>query len=179
MSAITEFFEGRGRDGSGRTLEEILRWSDGRLEDVHDYIQWLFPLPERSGANPWAPVLDAEDIAAFHRDAALRERLREGFDRMLAFYGLTRRDGEIVPTAGFEQHARHWLTPGNHNHLRLTRILRSLRVLGLEEEAQRLWKALETIHGREAGAGRYSITERTFAFWRRAATEPLDDWRSA
>ena len=57
------FFAG-GADDDGRTFDEILGWDDARLEMVHDYIQWIFPLPERSGANPWAPVLDAATIAA-------------------------------------------------------------------------------------------------------------------
>jgi hypothetical protein len=177
MSAITDFYAGTGQDGSGRTLREILGWSDRRLEVVHDYIQWLFPLPEPSGANPSAPVLDAESIAQFRADEALRARLREALERMLAFYGFVRGDGAIVPGEHFEQHARHWLTPGNHNHLRITRILRSLRVLGLEAEAERFWRGLQAIHAREAAAGRYSITERTFAYWRRAATEPVGSWR--
>ena len=177
MSAITDFYTGKGQDGSGRTLREILAWPERRLEEVHDYIQWLFPLPEPSGANPSAPVLDAETIAVFHSDEGLRARLREAFGRMLAFYGFAQRDGEIVPGADFEQHARGWLTPGNHNHLRITRILRSLRVLGLDGEAERLWRGLEALHARETAAGRYSITERTFAYWRRAATEPVESWR--
>lgn len=177
MSAITDFYAGRGQDGSGRTLREVLGWPDRRLEEVHDYIQWLFPLPEPSGANPSAPVLDPETIARFHADDALRARLGEAFERMLAFYGFAQREGTIVRAEDFEQHARDWLTPGNHNHLRITRMLRSLRVLGLGGEAERWWRALEALHAREAGAGRYSITERTFAYWRRAATEPVESWR--
>ncbi len=177
MSAITKFYGGAGRDGSGRTLGEILDWSDTELEEVHDYIQWLFPLPEASGANPWAPVLDAATIAAFHGNADMREWLRGSFHRMLVFYGLVEHEHAIEAGPQFAEHARNWLHAGNHNHLRITRILRSLRVLGLEEEAEKFWRFLEWLYREETGAARYTITERTFAFWRRAATEPVESWR--
>jgi len=32
-------------------LHEIQHRPDEQLESIHDYIQWLFPLPERSGFN--------------------------------------------------------------------------------------------------------------------------------
>jgi hypothetical protein len=169
---LTRFFSG-GADDEGRTFDEIVGWDDARLEMVHDYIQWLFPLPERSGANPWAPVLDAETIAAIRRDAAMQGRLRAGFLRMLAFYGFAGEDGRVVEGPRFAAAARNWLRAGNHNHLRLTRMLRSLRVLGLEQEAAALWEALRRLYERENAAGRRTISPETFAFWRQAATVPL------
>ena len=45
----------------GRYLHDILKWPDKRLESTHDYIQWLFPLPEVSGFNPEAPTLSRPD----------------------------------------------------------------------------------------------------------------------
>jgi hypothetical protein len=170
---LTRFFAG-GADDEGRTFDEIVGWDDARLEMVHDYIQWLFPLPERSGANPWAPVLDAETIAAIRRDAAMQGRLRAGFLRMLAFYGFAGEgDQVVVEGPRFAAAARNWLRAGNHNHLRLTRMLRSLRVLGLEQEATALWQALHELYEREKAAGRRTISPETFAFWRQAATAPL------
>ena len=169
---LTRFFGG-GVDDEGRTFDEIVGWDDERLEMVHDYIQWLFPLPERSGANPWAPVLDEETSAAIRRDAAMQGRLRAGFLRMLAFYGFAREGDRVVEGPQFAAAARNWLRAGNHNHLRLTRMLRSLRVLGLEQEAAALWEALRGLYERENAAGRRTITPETFAFWRQAATAPL------
>jgi hypothetical protein len=99
---------------------------------VHDYIQWIFPLPERSGASPWAPVLDAATIAAIRNDAEMQGRLRAAFERMLAFYGFALEGDAVVEGPRFVAASRNWLHAGNHNHLRLTRMLRSLRVLGLE-----------------------------------------------
>jgi len=55
---LVAFSEGSAPDDRGRFIGDVLRFDDEKLEDVHDFIQWLFPLPERSGANPLAPILD-------------------------------------------------------------------------------------------------------------------------
>ena len=171
---LTRFFAG-GEDDQGRSFDEILGWDDVRLEMVHDYIQWIFPLPERSGANPWAPVLDRATIAAIRNSAEMQGRLRAAFLRMLAFYGFALESDQVVEGPRFVAAARNWLHAGNHNHLRLTRMLRSLRVLGLEHEAGVLWEALRPLYERESGAGRRTITAETVAFWRQAATSPVGD----
>ncbi len=93
-SPLIGFYSGEQPDNRGRQLTGIQSWSDEQLEAVHDYVQWLFPLPERSAFNPGAPLLSAADIEAFHAGAELRGRLLASFRRMLAFYGLgTRRVG--------------------------------------------------------------------------------------
>jgi hypothetical protein len=166
-------FLGGGADDEGRTLDEILAWDDARLEMVHDYIQWLFPLPERSGANPSAPVLDTASVAAILGNAEMQERLRTAFRRMLAFYGFALEGESVIESPRFRAASRHWLHAGNHNHLRLTRMLRSLRVLGLEREAALLWDALRALYQRETAAGRRTIAPETFEFWRHAATSPV------
>ncbi|HEY7837205.1 MAG TPA: opioid growth factor receptor-related protein [Terriglobales bacterium] len=155
-SPILTFYRG-GCDDRGRRLAEILAWSDARLEAVHDYIQWVFPLPEASGANPSAPVLSQADIAAFGADPGLRQRLAAALERMQAFYGL--RPPGPMP----------WLTPGNHNYLRLTRMLRCLRTLGLEAEARELFAQLEAVYRDHAAV----IGAVTFGFWRRAMAAAL------
>jgi hypothetical protein len=163
---LTAFYRDDAQDDAGRTWEQIVSWSDDRLEAVHDFIQWLFPLPEPSGANPWAPTLSPASIQAFHASPEMRERLRGSFLRMLRFYGLQWTDGKRVERAdGFARSAENWLWPGNHNHLRLTRILRSLRLLGLEEESASLFAALQAIQQEFPSR----ITPRTFSFWREAA----------
>ena len=164
---ILDFYCG-GQDDQGRTLDEILAWPDTELEAVHDFIQWLFPLPERSGANPSAPVLDRETIAAFHASEELQGRLRQSFMRMLRFYGLEFCSEKIELAENFAVRSSNWLTPGNHNHLRLTRILRSLRLLGLEPEAQALFRVLSQLY--ESHPGR--ITFRTYEFWKNAGEMP-------
>jgi hypothetical protein len=65
--------------------------------------------------------------------------------------------------------AQRW----NHNHLRLTRLLRSMRLLGLEREAESLWGALRHLYKGGKSGGSLSITDETFAFWKRAASETV------
>ena len=60
----------------------------------------------------------------------------------------------------------NWLTPGNHNHLRITRILSSTRTLGLAAESAALFDALSEIYRSEGGR---AIERRTYDFWKRAA----------
>jgi len=161
---VVAFYSG-GPDSAGRTLAAILAWDDERLEAVHDYIQWLFPTRQPSGVNPFAPLVTAATVAAFARDPALRARLREAFVRMLAFYGLAHRAGSVtIDPARFPARSRVWLTPGNHNHLRLTRIMDSLATLGLRDEAAALQRCLlEEIATGHAD----SVSPRTVGFWRR------------
>ena len=154
-SPILAFYEGTGGDHRGRTLEEILAWSDAELETTHDYIQWLFPLREPSAFNPWAPVLTAADIAAFRSSPRLQERMRRAFRRMMQFYGF---GGRTLP----------WLTAGNHNFLRLTRILTSLRLAGLEAEAQELFGHLKALYEAHPDV----IGRLTWSYWQGAAQSP-------
>jgi hypothetical protein len=165
---ILAFYEGRASDDRGRFRDEILRFDDRQLEEIHDFIQWLFPLPERSGANPSAPRLDDAAIAAFRARPELREALRRSLDRMLTFYGLEW-SGERIVEGPFFPGQSNWLHPGNHNHLRLTRILRSLRLLGEAQAAQTLFDVLSDIYREERRTGRNRISRRSFQFWKSAA----------
>jgi hypothetical protein len=165
---IVRFYRLEGPDARGRMLTDILAWDDARLESVHDYIQWLFPLPEPSAFNPVAPILTEATMRTFQRDATLQARLGQALARMLAFYGLaaSTRPGrvEIEKTKDFPAQSRQWLHPGNHNHLRLTRILTCLRLLGLEEHSRALFSCLERIAGEHPDA----ISSTTLAYWCKA-----------
>jgi hypothetical protein len=164
---IVAFYEEKAPDDRGRFLDDILRFSDAELESVHDFIQWLFPLRERSGANPDAPRLDDEAVYQFHRRIDLQENMVRSLDRMLAFYGFAREGERIFKTPAFAQHAQ-WLTPGNHNHLRLTRILKSLTGVGHDTLAQSFFRALHDVYDEERRNGRNAISETTFSFWQNA-----------
>jgi len=161
-SDLINFYRGQGPDAAGRSIDEIWAWDHKRLEMVHDFVQWLFPLPEPSRFNPEAPLLSAADIAVFRTDAALQARALRSFDVMLKFFALERTAGGVTRTADFAGGA-HWLQPLNHNHLRLTRIMLFLRHVGLTREADALLTCLLDI---AATAGRGTVADRTLQFWR-------------
>src|SRR5262245_12275877 len=166
MSRLLDFYRGAAPDVEGRLLSDIWAWGDEELEDVHDFIQWLFPLPEPSQFNADAPLLTPDDIEAFHADPALRANLRRSFGRILTFLGLERKEsGEVVEGPNFAARAPDvWARP-NHNWLRITRILRSLSLLGLRPEAEALYARLASFRGER----RFPIREDTFRYWTAAA----------
>lgn len=142
------YLAGTGQDGQGRLAADVLTFSDDKLEAVHDYIQWLFPLPTRSAAQPHSPVLTQAEIEAIRVDVRAIDTLKRAAERMLQFYRDT----------------RWWLTSHDHNHLRITRILYSLRLLVGPEESQRFYKAILILH-EAAGT---PINARSLRFWAEA-----------
>jgi hypothetical protein len=169
LQPLVDFYLGFATDHADREMDDVLNLDDAELETQHDYIQWLFPLAEPSGAVPGSPVLDENQVGVFRSNHALQIRVLEAFDRMLEFYGLTRlRDkGDtlaIVRLKSFSERRRRWLKPRNHNLLRITRILKSLRLLGLEAQAQAFFRCLEAIYREE----RSVIGEVTLRFWANA-----------
>lgn len=169
------------QDAEGRTLDETLHFSDNQLEYYHDYIQYLFPLPERSPINPRAPVITKDVREAFLARQDLRDQLQRSLDRMLGFYGFTSTSStttnsdqprnnnlDIQPSPNFStQASQTWRKRFDHNHLRITRIIRSLRVLGLEGEARAFRSALVENDQPQ------KVSERSRMFWERAAERAL------
>ncbi|MCJ2083054.1 opioid growth factor receptor-related protein [Methylobacterium sp. J-090] len=139
------FLAGDGKDDTGRGLTDVLAFGNARIEGVHDFIQWCFPLHEASLAVPGAPVLTRAEADAIRADRAALAGLRAGRDRMMRFYRET--DG--------------WLRTHDHNHLRITRILHALRDLLGPEEA-RTFHAFVLARNAEAGA---PINSSSLRYW--------------
>jgi hypothetical protein len=142
------FLAGTGQDGAGRSIEDVLALPDGPLEHIHDYIQWLFPLPTRSMAQPTAPVLTEAETAAIRADPPAQANLRRATERMLAFYHAS----------------RSWLVWSDHNHLRISRIIQSLRILAGDAAARAFFEEISTM---VAAAGA-PIDPRNRRYWERA-----------
>jgi len=71
---------------------------------------------------------------------------------------------QIASGESFDIRIRSWITPNNHNFLRITRILKSLSILGLPECAEKFLAALESLSLEEQSV----ISEASFHYWRSA-----------
>ena len=145
---IYAFLRGDGPDGRSRRLADVLGFDDDQIESTHDFIQWVFPLPEPSRAVPGAPVLGAKEAAAIRADPRAQDGMRAALARMTRFYA--RADG--------------WLTAFDHNHLRITRIIAATRNL-LGKDAAAAFHA--AILARHEAAGR-PINPDSLRRWQRA-----------
>ncbi|XP_064822675.1 opioid growth factor receptor-like protein 1 isoform X2 [Oncorhynchus masou masou] len=102
-----------------------------KLERVHSYIQWLFPLQE-PGMNNQAKELTKKEIEAFLQDETAKKRLVKSYKLMLDFYGIQLSND----SSGEVRRANNWrdrfdnLNRNTHNNLRITRILKCLGTLG-------------------------------------------------
>lgn len=167
---IIPFYLDKQTDAEGRLLREIWEWDNDELEHEHNYIQWLFPLREATIHNPNAPIVNDAVIEAFSTEPRLRRNLLQSFEVMLRFYGLEMNDIEaryidITFSEDYESRKEVWLRKYNHNYLRLTRILKCLMILGLEEYAEALFECLLKIYDVEGD----KIGYETLQFWTDAA----------
>ncbi len=145
---IHAFLRGDGTDARGRRLADVLAFDDAKIEGVHDFIQWLFPLAEASRAVPGSPVLTAGEAAAIRADLQALDGLRAAVERMQRFYMQTDR----------------WLTGFDHNHLRITRIVTAARNLLGPAEAAAFHAA---VTARNAAAGS-PVNRQSLRFWQQA-----------
>ena len=119
MIEIVGFLEGKTPDHRGRILAMLLQQPDHRAEATHDYIQWLFPLDEPSRSVNGAPVLTELDIDEIKESILAQGNLAKSASWFL----------------GFLERNNHWITKYNHNHLRITRVIKSLRLLASDKAA--------------------------------------------
>jgi len=144
-ASIVAFLEGQGPDARGRSLFDVLAFDNAALESQHDFIQWLFPLREPSRAEPGSPVLSDAEVEAIKASGMAQCALAAATDRMDVFYRAT----------------HDWLMANDHNHLRITRIIRSLRLLVGDDQADAFRAAILA----RVEATRAPISPRSSGYW--------------
>ena len=138
---LLKFLQGHEKDVKGRFLFNYWEADNQWLEETHDYIQWMFPLNTRSFHHPFiAPVLKDSELEIAKNDEIIQHNMIVSFQRMLEFYGLrfNEEENKIEKNDSFDERVKVWLYPNNHNHLRLTRIIKSMRLFGLSTYAEML-----------------------------------------
>jgi hypothetical protein len=139
---LVSFLNGSGPDNSGRYIDQVIEMEDVELEDIHDYIQWLFPLTEPSNAVPNSPILTQEEISLIKEDDSIKDNLFKAKERMEQFYA----------------NNNHWIDEYDHNHLRISRIIKSLNLLLDREIAERFYnKIIDRVNNSENDVSGESI----------------------
>jgi hypothetical protein len=148
---IHEYLAGSGRDSSGRSIDTVLAFDDASIEAIHDFIQWLFPLPVASRAQPDSPVLAKAELEAIRRDPVAIGNLKRASERMATFYIAN----------------NHWLTLFDHNHLRITRIITSLRLIAGPAAAQAFYAVIAD----RVRTSSMPVNSRSLRFWSEALSD--------
>jgi hypothetical protein len=176
---LYEFFRGRRYPNTDLQIDDIIDWTDDKLERRHDFVQYVFPLPEQSQFNRDAPALDEATYRAIYNDDAAIIKLRTMWQRMMIFYGFEMcgpvdDDGNcswrIRRGKELEASLRRWARSSNHNHLRITRILRCLRLFRLNLELGTMYNLL-----RET-SNRYPIGVVSLGYWHAAVSDSI--WKN-
>ena len=145
---ILDFLNGEQPDIYNRYLEDIWKMSDEDIESVHNFIQWTFPLNERSGAVPNSPILTQQEIIDIKKSEIAKQNIKKSADWFVDF--LTRNS--------------YWICQSNHNHLRITRVIKSLRLIHSNEEAENFKNSvMNLIKGNE-----HKINPISLEFWNKS-----------
>ena len=124
MYSIYEFLTG-GIDHAGRTHAFICNQSDEWIESTHDFIQWLFPIEDERSRAASIPQLSAHEVKMINESEKAQKAMLLSASRMRRFWSKN----------------QHWVVGHDHNHLRITRCIKSLRLLVSDDEAEsmKLW----------------------------------------
>jgi hypothetical protein len=160
---ILRFFLGERIHPNGRTIHEILNLNQPRIVgSTGGVIQWLFPLTTPSRHVPSAPTLSESELQIFWTEPKVRELYMVGINRFLELFGIAIHgsSGAIEPDFNSKE---NWMYPSYHHFMPVTRILRSLKLLGFSEEFTTLRKLLLLCNERSGG----KLDEATLDIWKR------------
>jgi hypothetical protein len=171
-SEVIKFYRGE-RNKNNVTIEEVWNFSDKELENIHNYIQFLFPIVEPDYWNRDTPKLSEEDIEEFNSDMRLRLNLVTSFNVILNFWGfiLFIQGGEITikKSEDYENKKKNWQTYINHNFLRITRVIHCLNDLGFYNLSDKFHKCIMDVV--DENPERFNKT--TIDFWNDAMVKNM------
>lgn len=156
MSELIDFYRDGFPNSSGDTLQSIIEWDDDSWESCHHFIQWVFPLDEPSQYNPNAPLLTEEDIEEFKNSEVIKSNIGKVLNRAKWFLGF------------YDDVRPHWFEVGDHNMLRITRILRFLNLIGNSFEMMKIYSWLTRLDS----AYPYIVSDETIDYWMKAVNGP-------
>ena len=143
---ILNFLVGNQTDYENRYIQDIWEMNDHEIENTHNFIQWIFPLNEKSGAIPNSPILSTDDILKIKKSEVAKNNIKKSSNWFLNFL----------------ERNKYWICYSNHNHLRVTRAIKSLRLIHSNKEAEKFkTDIMNLIEGNED-----KISSLSLEFWK-------------
>ncbi len=137
-------------DYKNRFLNDIWNFTDEDIEHTHDFIQLLFPLNEQSESVFHGYYLNTKSsIINIKSNDLAKSNIVTSSSWFLSFL----------------ERNTHWRRRHDHNYLRITRIIKSLRLLVSDEEANKFYESfIELID--ESLRSKINLT--TLSYWENA-----------
>ena len=147
---FVNFLTNKEPDFNNRFLQDIWEYSDIEIEHTHDFIQILFPLNEESNSVSHGIFLDSEEIIRnIKNNEAVKNNIIKSSKWFLSF--LARNS--------------HWKSKHDHNYLRVTRIIKSLRLLVSDQEANKFYESFMQLVDENLKS---KINSTTLTYWENA-----------
>ena len=139
------FLRGETQDVKGRYLSDIWNFTDEQIEFTHDFISLVFPLETQSNnSSQYFYLYDKELIKVMRADILVKTNLIKSTEWFL----------------GYLKRNHAWQSKFNHNQFRITRIIRSLRLLVSDKEADKFYKNVLDLLDQD-----HIVNEKSLVFW--------------
>ena len=175
MGQLRSFYTNKQRNPEGLYLKDMWSFNDWELENTHHFIQWMFPLEMMSKHNDTAPVVGQADLKEMLKDKVVKENILHSLNIMENFWGFEVKHSacKFTRPRGFQNFlTKDWPTAYNHNFIRIARVIHSLVIFGLEDEAHELVNYLQ----KEVYPNyKHFIGEETMKYWNDALQKGMDE----
>ncbi len=142
------FFLNKAPDHKERMLNDIYKFSDNEIEATHDFIQIIFPLAEPSYWSSNKYFIESQQEVEF---LSKNKNVREVILKSASWY------------ITFLKRNNHWKHRNDHNLKRITRMIKSVRLIVGNIEADNVKKEIISIENIEKLVGKKS-----FQCWKKA-----------
>ena len=143
-----KFLTNQANDFKGRNLDLIWQYSDAEIDGYHDFIQLIFPTNKPSRNSFHGHYLDNEILIEKLRNNI---EVKENLMKSAAWF------------LGFLSRNKSWASGYDHNQLRITRVIESLRLLVSDEAANEFFQSILSLVKDPA-----TINPATIKFWEEA-----------
>ncbi|MBL6722918.1 MAG: hypothetical protein ISQ13_02780 [Candidatus Margulisbacteria bacterium] len=157
----------------------------GSPENAHDFVQILFPTSQKSGfQNKWCVLTDGV-IELLKNTPGFHDQYNNALQSMLAYWGIQINHNMELQVFD-EDNFNSFLMEKNHNQLRASRVIQSLREFGqlggihTAELAGKFYlllkeKAQEWLDGNDMSDDQKENLKKSMGFWENALVNPLHD----